>query len=255
MQGRRVLITGASSGIGLELARLFAASGAIPVLLARSTDKLQALADELAQVYSIEPMIVTADLSQAGAVTDVLSALADVDIDMLVNNAGFGLCGAFSDLSSVEQQQMIQLNIAALTGLTHALLPGMQQRGFGGVLNVASTAAFQPGPWMTVYYASKAYVLAFSEALHEELLDTPLHITTLCPGATATGFADRADMSESLLFSHGVMDAQRVAKEGFEGFRQGRAIVIPGLKNRLLAFSIRLTPRFLVRKIVKRLQH
>ncbi|MDX8406300.1 MAG: SDR family NAD(P)-dependent oxidoreductase, partial [Mariprofundus sp.] len=164
------------------------------------------------------------------------------------------LRGPFCDLPAIEQMQMIQLNINSLTELTHALLPGMLKREFGGVLNVASTAAFQPGPWMAAYYASKAYVLSFSEALHEELLDSPLHITALCPGPTKTGFSQRAGMGDTLLFSHGVMDAATVARFGFEAFQQGRAVAVPGLKNRLLAISTRLGPRMLVRKIVKRLQ-
>jgi uncharacterized protein len=174
-----------------------------------------------------------------------------VQIDVLVNNAGFGLHGSFAELPLDRQLQMIQLNITALTDLTRRFLPGMLQRGRGGVLNVASTAGFQPGPLMAVYYATKAYVLSFSEALAEEVAGTALRISCLAPGATATEFADVAGMQKTRLFRAGAMNAVEVARAGYDGWQRGKVLVIPGVTNRLGAFSVRLAPRAMVRKIVK----
>lgn len=256
MAKETVLITGASSGIGLELARLFAADGSDLILIARREASLQALADEMAASHGIAATVMAEDLSDPsapGRITDTLAA-DSVEVDVLVNNAGFGLRGPAADLDLQRQLDMLQVNVTALTHLTRLLLPPMVARRRGGVLNVASTAAFQPGPHMAVYYATKAYVLSFSEALTEELGGTGVTVSCLAPGPTATEFADTADMRDTLLFRSGTQGADVVAKVGYDGFRRGKAMVIPGLKNRLIALSVRFSPRPLVRKIVKALQ-
>ena len=175
-------------------------------------------------------------------------------VNVVVNNAGFGDVGAVATLSLERQSEMIRVNVVALTELTRLFLPGMIQRRRGGILNVGSTAGYQPGPNMAVYYATKAFVLSFSEALAEELLGTGVTSTCLNPGPTATGFADAAHMGDALLFQLGTMDAGAVARRGYRGFRRGKVIVVPGLKNKLGTLAVRLVPRRLVRKLVKRLQ-
>jgi len=250
-----VLITGASAGLGTELARLFAADGSNLVLVARRLNRLEDLARDLQKRCGIGVRTVSRDLSQPGAPQDLFAELErdKVRVDVLVNNAGFGAQGPFVKLPVDRQMQMLQLNIGALTHLTRLFLPGMLERGKGGILNVGSTAAFQPGPGMSVYYASKAYVLHFTEGLAEELRGTPITVSCLAPGPTATEFAAEADLQRSRLFSFGVMGAETVARAGYQGFRQGRLIVIPGLKNRLLAFSVRLAPRSFARAVTKKL--
>ena len=250
-----VLITGASAGLGAELAKLFAADGSNLVLVARRLDRLDDLAGELQKRCGIGVRTVAKDLSEPGAPQDLFAEFERdrVRVDIVVNNAGFGAQGSFAEIPLDRQMQMIQVNIAALTCLTRLFLPGMLERGKGGVLNVASTAAFQPGPGMTVYYASKAYVLHLTEGLAGELAGTPIKVSCLAPGPTATEFAAAADLERSRLFSLGVMDAETVARAGHRGFRQGRLLVIPGLKNRLLAFSVRLAPRAFARAVTKRL--
>ncbi len=256
MSQQTVLITGASAGIGADFARLYARRGDALVLVARRTDKLEALAQALREETGVTVTVLTQDLSQPGAAAQLVEQLAaaGLDIDVLVNNAGFGLRGNVVDLESQRQAEMIHLNCTALTELCRLLLPAMQSRGRGGILNVGSTAGFQPGPHMAVYYASKAYVLMFSEALHEECRGTGVHVSCLCPGATATEFADVANMKDSLLFRMGTMTSARVAAIGVAGLDANRAVVIAGLKNWLGAFSLRFTPRFVVRWLVKFLQ-
>ena len=175
-------------------------------------------------------------------------------MDVVVNNAGFGSVGCVADLPVERQLNMIQVNVAALTSLTGLFLPGMIQRRRGGILNVGSTAGFQPGPNMAVYYATKAYVLSFTEALAEELVGSEINATCLAPGPTESGFGADSGMEASIFFKFGAMKARSVAQAGYRGFRRGKVIVVPGLKNRLLAFSVRLGPRTIVRKLVKRLQ-
>ncbi|MFY9826708.1 MAG: SDR family oxidoreductase [Thermoanaerobaculia bacterium] len=256
--GQTALVTGASGGIGLELARQFAAGGYGLVLVARSGGKLEELAGELRNRYGVAARAMAADLSRPESPAELARELeqAGVAVDVLVNNAGFGTYGPFAenDLHAVLEE--LQLNVVALTHLTRQLLPGMLARRRGGVLNVASTAAFQPGPLMAVYYATKAYVLSFSEALAEELRGLGLTVSALCPGPTVTGFQKRADMEGSGLFSGPirVMDAATVARAGYEGFRAGRRIVIPGLVNKLVIQSLRISPRGLVTRIVRGLQ-
>ena len=253
MQPQTVLITGASWGIGLELARQFAQHGHALILLARSAPALEQLAQELRSAHRVQAEVLVADLREAGAPAQIAAAVQQrgLQVDILVNNAGFGLLGPFAALDAQQQGDMVQVNIAALTALTRQFLPGMLERGRGGVLNVASTAAFQSGPSMAVYYASKAYVLSFSEALHEEVDGTGLKVSCLCPGPTHTGFVAVAKMETSNLFKFGAHSAAQVAQYGYAAFQRNDAIAIPGLKNTLLALGSKLSPRFLSRRIAK----
>ena len=251
------LVTGASSGIGLELVRLFARDGYHVALVARSEEKLQEIARDLELRMGATSTVVAADLADPTAPPEIRRRLEGqgLEVDVLVNNAGYGCYGLFVETDAVDELKMIQVNVAALTQLTKLFLPGMLRRKRGAVLNVASTAAFQPGPLMAVYYATKAYVLHFSEALANELQGTGVTVTALCPGPTKTGFQAGAKMEESRL-ARGpwVMDAARVARAGYDGVRRGKGIVIPGLVNRLLAQSTRFTPRALVTRIVRGMQ-
>ena len=251
------LITGASGGIGEELARLLAAGGSDVVLVARSAGKLTALAEELSRGHGVRATVVSEDLSAADAAQRIARRLTEekIAVDVLVNNAGFATYGPFIETSAAEETRLLQVNIVALTMLTKALLPPMIERRQGRVLNVASMAGFQPGPLMAVYFASKAYVLSFSEALTEETRGTGVTVTCLCPGATHTGFQDRARMHESKLFSTmSVMSAREVARAGYDGMMAGRAIVIPGLSNKIGVQVIRFAPRALVRRVMRRIQ-
>jgi short-subunit dehydrogenase len=251
-----VLVTGASSGIGRELARCFAAEGCRLVLTARRQAELDALASELRTRSGHDVTVITADLAAPDGARALLSSMHEQGLspDVLVNNAGFGDRGAFADMLPARIEAMLAVNVTALTVLARALLPAMRERRRGGLINVASTAAFQPGPWMATYYASKAYVLSLSEALHFECKGAGITVTCLCPGATATGFAAEAGMQGSLLFRLGTMDAADVACAAHRGFRRGRAIVVPGWRNKLGAQSVRVSPRAVVRKLVARLQ-
>jgi uncharacterized protein len=255
-QVETVLITGAWSGIGRELARLYAADGARLVLVARSQDRLRELADELTAKTGAEAQIIPADLSRPTSPREIVQTLAQrhIDLDVLVNNAGFGAHGSIAELGTERQVEMIDVNVAALTRLTALLLPGMLARRRGTILNVASTAAFQPGPNQAVYGATKAYVLSFTEALAEEVRGSGVRVTCLAPGATDTGFASQAGMTGTRLFRRGVMDPARVARAGHDGVRRGKTVVIPGMRNRLQAFAVRLSPRALVTKIAAYLQ-
>jgi len=265
-----VLITGASAGLGLELARLFAADGAALVLVARNESKLATLAGNLRKDFEVDVRIIPADLSKENAVEGLLNALqeAGIGIRVLVNNAGFGSYGPVLQRDFEVYQRMISLNITALTGLTRGLLPGMvacaEAGGKPGIMNVASVAAFQPGPLMAVYFATKSYVLSFSEALHEELKNSGVMVSTFCPGPTRTGFFGQEDMvpsrelSEEEKTNHERRNARRMdagvaAGIGYQGFLKGDAIVIPGFKNRLLAVSGRFLPRSAVRKLAFRM--
>ena len=250
-----VLITGASSGIGLELARCFAADGSRLILVARNTAALESLAGELRKAHGIETVVLTADLSLSGTPGKIFSELKGrgVVVDVLVNNAGFGAHGMFSELPLQRQLEMIQVNVAALTELTGLFLPGMVERRCGGVLNVASVAGFVPGPGMAVYYATKAFVLSFSEALAEELAGAGVKVMALCPGPTATNFGRVAHAKDARLTRVGSMSAKEVAVKGHKAFRCGRVVVVSGWRNRLLVLLVRLTPRLLVRGIVKKL--
>jgi len=250
------LVTGASGGIGEELARLFAADGHGLVLVARSRDKLSALAEELSDRHNVSARVIAADLARAEAPREIFDELRrdGVVVDALVNNAGIGSYGPFAETDEKTELDLLQINVVALTHLTKLFLPAMIARRRGYVLNVASTAAFQPGPLMAVYYASKAYVLSFTEALANETSGTGVRVSALCPGPTETGFVAAAGMSESKLFDANVMSARSVAVEGYRGMLSGKTIVIPGFRNRLLASGYRFAPRGLITKIVRGIQ-
>jgi uncharacterized protein len=242
------LVTGASSGIGAELARLLAADGYDVVVVARRATELEALAADLGGAR-----VIVADLADQSSPAKLAAEVPDVDV--LVNNAGVGDYGPFSDADLAKTLAMIQLNVAALTELTRRYVPGMLARGHGRVLNVASTAAFQPGPLMAVYYATKAYVLSFSEAIAEELRGTGVTVTALCPGPTASGFQAGAAMERSrLVKGRRLPSAAAVARAGYRALRRGDVVAVVGAGNKLLAASIRFTPRPVIRRLVKRMQ-
>jgi short-subunit dehydrogenase len=250
------LVTGASAGIGKELARRFARGGHDLVLTARRTDELRALADEL-RTAGGAAHVFPADLSDPTAPRALHDAVeaAGLTVDVLVNNAGFGVYGPFANAEPDRLLAMLRVNVLALTELTRLFIPGMVARGRGRVLNVASTAAFQPGPLMAGYYASKAYVLSLSEALAHELRGTGVTVTCLCPGPTRTEFASAAAMHGSKLFdSPNVADAAPVAEVGYRATMRGRRVAIPGALNRLGAFGTRFAPRSLLMRIVERIQ-
>jgi len=250
------LITGASFGIGTEFARIFAREGYNLVLVARSADKLRQLASELEKAHGTRSLILAADLTDPGAAAYVLdqTTRADIQVDVLVNNAGFGQYGLFAENDLEECLRQIQLNATTLTHLTRLYLPAMIERKSGGILNVASTAAFQPGPLMAVYFATKAYVLHFSEALANELHGTGVTVSCLCPGATVTEFHKRAKATGMNLLKFGAMDASDVAEDGYRAFVAGKPVVISGFKNWLLAQSVRFSPRRLVTAIARKTQ-
>ncbi len=248
-----VLVTGASSGIGRELAKCFAAEGCRLILVARKRSALQSLADELNTTYRTQSEVLTTDLAEPAAPGRIFEHLQNngTKVDVLVNNAGFGAHGQFAALPLERQLEMVQVNVTALMQLTRLLLPAMIERKRGGVLNVASTASFQPGPGMAVYYATKAFVLSFSEAIGEELAGSGVTVTAVCPGPTDTNFAEAANARFSNRFMRATMSAEAVARIGHRAFRQRRAVAVTGRRNQLLSFSVRLAPRALVRKITK----
>lgn len=251
------LITGASSGIGFELAKLFAASHYDLILVSRSEDALNEIAEDLASKQGISCMVIAADLADPKAPETVWQMVeeAGLEVDILVNNAGFGLYGSFHETELERELDMIQLNIATLTELTKRALPGMLKRKRGRILNVASTAAFQPGPLMAVYYATKAYVLSFSEAIGEELAASGITVTALCPGPTESNFQVTANMgSSNMIKSWELPPATKVALAGFRGLMRGRRIVVPGFRNKVGIQAVRFTPRRVVTRIVQRLQ-
>lgn len=255
MAKETVLITGASSGLGMELAKLFAADGSDLVLVARREERLIELADELKSTHDIEVHVLPKDLSKKTAPKEIFSHLnkEKIQIDVVVNNAGFGNKGHIADLDIDLQLNMIQVNLVALTHLTRLFIPGIIERGYGGILNVGSLAGFQPGPNLAVYFATKAYVLSFTEALAEEISNPNIKISCLAPGPVKTEFGEKSDLEDSLLFKVSLMDMEPVVKAGYEGYRKGQTIVIPGIKQQIVPFLNRFTPRLLVRKIAKKL--
>jgi uncharacterized protein len=236
------LITGASGGIGRELAKCCATDYDV-ILVARSETQLNSLAAEVTALGR-QARVLVKDLTQPNAAVQVFDQFGDTDIEVLINNAGFGLVGHFVDVPIVEQLKMLQLNVAALMQLTWLFAPKMLARGAGRILNVASTAAFQSGPGMAVYFATKAFVLSFSGALHEEFSHAGVTVTALCPGPTATGFGENAGVSNTNLFRRNpVMQARDVARIGYDAMRAGKPLAFAGLRNRLTAFSTRFAPR------------
>lgn len=250
------LITGASSGIGLELARIFAANRHDVVLVARSEDKLREAAREC-EGKGVRAHVIAADLARPGAAGAIAAAVASlgVQVDVLVNNAGFGVYGAFLETPAAREIESIQVNVVALTELTKVFLPSMVRRRSGRILNVASTAAFVPGPLMAIYYATKAYVVSFSEAIANELEGTGVTVTVLCPGPTATGFQSAANLEGSRIVSLlRKADSLSVAKAGYEAVMAGKVLAVPGISNKIGALTPRLFPRAVIRKVVRAIQ-
>jgi short-subunit dehydrogenase len=254
MNTETVLITGASSGIGLELAKCFAADKSNLILTARNREALEKLAEELRREHGINVAIFTADLSLAESPQKLFSELKGrgINVDVLVNNAGFGLHGAFAELPLKRQLETIQVNIAALVELTGLFLPDMLKRNRGGILNVGSVAGFVPGPQMAVYYASKSFVLSFSEGLHEELRGTKIQVTNLCPGPTESNFSSVARSHHARQTQAKKMPAAVVARIGHQDFRAGVHISLPGATNKIAAFAPRILPRSAVRRLIGR---
>jgi len=249
---KTALITGPSSGIGYELSKVFAKNGYNLVLVSRNTEKLKVVSEEIRIQHDIQVKVISKDLCKSSAPQELYDEVAaeGINIDVLVNNAGIGTYGKFIGSSTQKQMDLIQLNITSLTMLCKLFGRDMVKNGSGSILNVASTAAFQPGPLMSTYYASKAYVLMLSEALMSELKQDGVTITVLCPGPTQTEFFERHNMiGTKLERSPHIMSAAKVAEIGFSGLLKGKPIVIPGLINKLLAFSVRLAPRRVVTAI------
>src|SRR6478736_5216849 len=246
------VITGASAGIGVALARVFARHGHELALIARREDRLHALADEIAATGARRPIVIAADLEKAGAARLIGEALSaqGAEPQFVVNNAGFGLVGLASSLDRAQQLQMIDLNVRVLTELSLAFVDSLA-RNRGGLLNVGSMAGFLPGPGMAVYYATKAYVLSFTEALHNELKPRGIRVTVLCPGPVPTEFADRAGLSKSAMGPSFLMQsAEQVAEAGYRGLMDGRRTVVPGAINKLATFLIRIIPRSVILSFV-----
>jgi short-subunit dehydrogenase len=245
------LITGASAGLGVEFARQCAKRGEPLALAARRRERMEVLGTELGG----EVHIFAADLAREGAAASLIAELEaeGLSVGTLINNAGFGLGGKFADRPLARLSEMIELNVRALTELCHLVLPAMRERGTGAILNVASTAAFQPGPNMAVYYATKAYVLSFSEALHHEMKDSGIRVSALCPGPTHSEFSDVAD-SHSPTLERMKMPAAPVVAAGLDGLDRNKAVVIPGFRNKVGAQASRLLPRSTMRNIIGRIK-
>ena len=247
------LITGASFGIGLELARIFARGKHNLILVARTADKLRQVASELEKAHGARSLVLAVDLTEPGAPAYILdqTTRAGIPVDVLVNNAGFGQYGLFAENDLEQCLRQIQLNVTTLTHLTRLYLPEMLGRKSGRILNVASTAAFQPGPLMAVYFVTKAYVLHLSEALGNELDGSGVTVTCLCPGATTTEFHQRANATGHRLLRWGSMDARTVAEDGYRALMNGQRVKVSGLKNWLVAQSVRFAPRSVVTRIAR----
>ncbi|NUO18883.1 SDR family oxidoreductase [bacterium] len=245
---KTALITGASSGIGLELAQLMARDGVSLVLVARSEDKLNEIAQGFRSLYKVDVAVIVSDLSQANAPFELHAEVKrrGLVVDYLVNNAGFGIYDRFLATDLSRELEMIQLHVAATTALTKLFADDMAKRGGGRIMNVASTAAFQPGPWMAVYYATKAYMLSYSEAANQALKGTGVTVTCLCPGPTPTNFQVRAKNRKRGVLRHVKTTASFVAREGYLGMLSRKPLVIPGVLNKLGTVAVRFLPRRLV---------
>ena len=255
--GQTALVTGASSGIGLELAQCFAKDGYGLILAARSDAALKQLAEKLAKENKIAATAIAVDLGQPGGAQKLIDEIKSrgLNVDVVVNNAGYGIVGKFDGSDGAGQIGMIDLNVRALTELTHPFWPGMIANKRGGVLNVASTASFQPGPGMAVYYATKAFVLSFTEALWKEGREAGVHVTCVCPGPTESNFHSRAGSDKIKLLKMGVtMTSRAVARQGYRAFRRNQRVVINGVMNRSLARMVPFLPRRAVLNLVSYLQ-
>lgn len=247
------LVTGASGGLGLEFAKLLAKDGNDLLLVARNGHRLEEIKNELEQAHGVKVYFLACDLTQDDGANKVYDYAKEnnLQIDVLINNAGFGDFGNYLDSVWEKQRDMVNLNVLALMRLTYLFVPAMKERGNGKILNVASIASFQPGPLMSVYYASKAFVLSFSEALAVELKKTGVTVTALCPGPIRTGFEKTANLAYSGLFKNlKVASAEKVARFGYKKMKKGKVVTIQGGSNRFLVFSTRFAPRSLVRKVV-----
>lgn len=250
---KTALITGASGGLGYEFAKIFASEGYHLVLVARSEGKLYIMKEKLEKAYGINVYVCAQDLSKQNASMRVWEYVQEkkIAVDVLINDAGFGDFGKFANSDWEKQYDMLQVNITALTQLTHLFLKPMIERRQGKILNLASIAAFMPGPKMSVYYASKAYVLSFTEALSVELKGTGVSVTALCPGPTNTGFAKNAELGKSRLFkSFEKTTARSIAEYGYETLMTKQVVAVPSRKNKLTLLAVRLLPRSIVRRIV-----
>lgn len=257
--GRTALVTGASMGIGYELAKLLAKDGFNLVLVARSRERLKTIARALQNTAGIKAYTIASDLSEPGAASRIHRALKQesIQVDVLVNNAGFGSYGEFARTRPEVMTEMVQVNVGAVVHLTRLLLPEMLDRRRGRILIVASLAGFQPGPLMAVYYATKAFLISFSEALQEELRGTGVSVTVMCPGPTRTNFGRRARMLSSRLFSGRtlrVMEAAPVARHGYRAMLAGRMFSVPGIGNKALMLASKFSPRVVTRRVTKFLQ-
>jgi len=253
---KTALITGATNGIGLELARIHASKGGDLVLVARNKTKLDALKSTLEDQYRVNVHTIVQDLSETDAANEVYKETErqQIRVHYLINNAGFGDYGMFTETDWEKESRMIQLNITTLTHLTKLYIREMKQAGGGRIMNVASTASFQPGPTMAVYFATKAYVLSFSEAISNELKASGIKVTVLCPGPTATGFSATGSMEESNLFRNKKLpNGVEVALYGYKSMLSGKTIAIHGLKNRIMTFAIRFIPRAWVLKVSRKM--
>jgi short-subunit dehydrogenase len=253
--GKTALITGASGGIGLALAKVHASNGGDLVLVARSAEKLDALKVELESKHHVKVHVIQKDLSLHGSAYDIYNKVNDlnIEIEYLINNAGFGDFRIFSDSDWPKQEKMINLNITALTHLTRLYLPHMISRGHGRIMNVASVASFCPGPTMSVYFASKAYVLSFSEALAEELKGTGVTVTALCPGPTQSNFHAVA-VDGRTPKNRKMPTAEEVAGYGYRAMEKGKVVAVPGAGNKFLVMAVRFLPRFVVAGSVRKIQ-
>lgn len=249
-----VLITGGNGGIGFELAKLFAQNGLNLVLVARDAERLASAAEELKKIGAPQVLCIAKDLSKEASPTEIYQEVKDrgTHVNILVNNAGFGMLGPFLGTDASAERRMLQVNMIALTALTRLFVRDMAARGNGSILNLGSTGSFAPTPYNAVYCATKAYVLSFSEALAEELRDTGVMVTTLCPGATATEFAKRANMTDTVLFHGSVMNTADVARIGFDALMRRRTLVVAGIQNKIMVFMLRLMPRCFVTKTAKK---
>lgn len=252
MSRRTALITGASAGIGKALAPLFARDGHDVILVARGRERLEALAAELAKAHGVQAHVIVADLGDPSAPVEVFEEAArrGLTVDFLVNNAGFGSNGPFLEQPLPREAEMVEVNCNALLKLSHLFGEPMRRRGFGRILNIASTAGFQPGPFMATYYASKAFVVSFSEALAHELRGSGVTVTCHCPGATHTEFAGKAGNDKSRLFQRsGIASAEEVAGHAYAAMMRGEVLAVHGLFNALLVFGVRFSPRGMVRSM------
>jgi len=255
--GQTALVTGASGGIGVDLAECFARDGYDVILAARSQSALNDVAAKLSEKYKVPATPIVVDLGAIGAGKKLAGEIAarNLSVDVLVNNAGYGTAGAFAGSDEADQLGMVDLNVRALVELTHIYWPRMLANKRGGVLNVASTAAFQPGPLMAIYYATKAFVLSFSEALWKEAEGTGVHVSCLCPGPTVSNFRERAGTGKTRLSRVGTpMSSASVARQGYRGFQRNTRVVITGGRNKLLASLVPYLPRRTILSMVHNLQ-